>query len=357
MKIALFLGAGASVPFEKPTTKQLKEELKEKYRLGPHPKFLVPFLNDERFEDIEQVMQSIKDIKNFETSLGCDFVSRRGGLFHHWVDKHTRFDDFVKDVEDVEKALEHEVFANYAWNHKSDRDLSRVYDTIFDKLSSESDEIHVITTNYDRAIENYCELDNRFRCVDGFKLDSNRSRFLWNDGDFTYFDNDDDKENIYLYKLHGSLNWKEHSKHGLERTTEEQKPTDSNYKSNILVYPTMSPKDGHELEPYRTIRNNFIEYMDKADACVVIGFSFRDGHINEIFQEFIDQKKPLIVISPTSVEDLCDNFLHEEIPKGIDKATIKPSEKYDNIWCIRQLLLIQWTEVTIDLAFTLLKKT
>lgn len=61
-----------------PSTKQLEEKLKEKYLGDVSHKFLAPFLNHAQFEDIEHAMQSIRDIKNFEASLGYDFVSGRG---------------------------------------------------------------------------------------------------------------------------------------------------------------------------------------------------------------------------------------------------------------------------------------
>lgn len=358
MKIALFLGAGASVPFEKPTTVQLKEKLLKKYPYVSSPGYLSHFLRLEQFQDIEHVMQSLRDIKNFRNSYGNKFFKHAGyGLYFHRGGDPISLDDFIeKEIKPIEKIIEDDVFVNYAWDYHQDFALLTIYNQIFGILKKESEILNVFTTNYDRAIEQYCSLEsNPYRCVDGFKLDSSGTRFLWSNGDFSYFDDKKKENNIYLYKLHGSLNWKLHSKYKLERTTEEQKPADANYSASMLVYPTMSPKDGHELEPFKTIRNHFVNLMKTADACFVIGFSFRDTHINEIFQDFIDLGKPLIAISPNSVEDICTNFLNEEIPDYERKTTVMPSKKYNNIWCVNMEIQSTDAKTPLDLAVTLMK--
>jgi hypothetical protein len=86
--------------------------------------------------------------------------------------------------------------------------------------------------------------------------------------------------------LHGSLNWKRHKTYGPEATSVERSVDDPNYLEDLLIYPTLSPKEGAEIEPYMTIRKQFEVLMDTMDACIVIGFSFRDEHINDIFSKF-----------------------------------------------------------------------
>jgi hypothetical protein len=111
--------------------------------------------------------------------------------------------------------------------------------------------------------------------------------FIISAGSYSYPKVDNKITNVYLYKLHGSLNWKRHKIYDIEATSEERRSYDSNYVENLLVYPTLSPKDGAEVEPYKTIREEFRKYMEGADLCIVIGFSFRDMHINTIFSDFL----------------------------------------------------------------------
>ena len=80
-----------------------------------------------------------------------------------------------------------------------------------------------------------------------------------------------------------------------------------------MIYPTISPKDGEEKEPYKTIREKFKEFMDIADICIVIGFSFRDEHINEIFSSFLQRNKKIISISNTADKNLFKNLLRKNI--------------------------------------------
>ena len=78
------------------------------------------------------------------------------------------------------------------------------------------------------------------------------------------------------------------------------------------MYPTLSPKEGAEIEPYKTIREEFRRFMETADACIIIGFSFRDSHLNTIFSDFLKCGKRIIVVSPSADENVYTNLLERE---------------------------------------------
>jgi hypothetical protein len=137
--------------------------------------------------------------------------------------------------------------------------------------------------------------------------------------------------NIYLYKLHGSLNWKKHKVYGVEATSEERRSNDPNYSENLLVYPTVSPKDGEFMEPYKTIRATFKKFMETNDICIVIGFSFRDEHINEIFSSFLNRGKSVIIISPSADKNVYSSLLKKDVPDPEDQM---PCETDANIVCL-----------------------
>ncbi|MGI0057122.1 MAG: hypothetical protein ACREAK_07080, partial [Nitrosarchaeum sp.] len=141
MKIALFLGAGASVPFDKPVTLELKKRLIEKYPYSLNsPHYLSTFLSCGKFQDIEHVMQAIRDIKWFSESFGEKFFSDAGyGLHFHRSGDPISLKDFVKnEAEKIEKIIENEIFVNYAWNNIHDETLQQVYDQIFGILKEHS---------------------------------------------------------------------------------------------------------------------------------------------------------------------------------------------------------------------------
>jgi SIR2-like domain len=309
--IALFLGAGASVPFDKPTTRELKEMLKTKYSNYNESEvtsnLLTSLLTFTEFLDIEHILQALKDIQRFSNDYGGKYIFDKSqhGIYHtgrYDIPLITLADESFK----ITKILEKEVFDNYSWKHDKDNDLIRLYDEIFRTLRKYSEEMNVFTTNYDRSIEQYCA-DKKYDCVDGFRWNDHLKRDLWT-GEF-FSENNSREDILYLYKLHGSLNWKLHNKYGIEKTSMEQQLTDPNYSEDILIYPTLSTKEVNEKDPYKTIFNRFKELMKSTELCIVIGFSFRDTHINRIFQDFLKKRKPLISISPTADNDIRTNLL------------------------------------------------
>ncbi|QLH08923.1 SIR2 family protein [Candidatus Nitrosotenuis sp. DW1] len=298
MKIALFLGAGASVPYHKPTTTQLKELLSEKYGGNPY----AHLLDHNQLPDIEYVLSAIKQTLEYSTTHGGEFLKTYDQTFFN----------LITGLKNVKEHFENEVFDNYSWNNDDDNTVNAILNPIFKMISDNSQEVIVFTTNYDRAIEEFCSNDdNHYRCIDGFKLHEDSDRFLWNDGDYSYADSIQNKTKVFLYKIHGSLNWKKHRKYGIEKTTYERKPQDPNYEEDFLIYPTLSPKEeANGREPYNTILKKFDEIMKSIDVCIVIGFSFRDEHINEKFKEFVDRGGTLIAISPSSQYDFRTRILN-----------------------------------------------
>lgn len=327
MEIALFLGAGASVPYGKPTTAQLRDKLISKYGNTEGESYLQTILACPLFEDVEHILQNMKDLTLFQNQLG--------GKFLNWMGERSRliigtrnqgnrqYNDFVNNLNDIKSTLEDDVFENYSWDKdESDNPASQILSQIFDLLKKQSKNIVVFTTNYDRAIEEFCSgNDNNYFCVDGFKLHQDSGRFLWNNGDYSYANTINDKTKVFLYKIHGSLNWKKHKNYGIERTTYERKPDDPNYEEDFLIYPTLSPKEeANGRKPYNEILKNFDDSMKDIDVCIIIGFSFRDDHVNEKFEEFVDRGGILIVISPNSQYDFRTRVLkHEPTPEEKEK--------------------------------------
>jgi hypothetical protein len=332
LKVALFLGAGASVPYGKPTTQKLKEQLQPKYEEKPNSTrtpeehYLSSIMDFPYFEDIEHVLQGIKELDDFLTR------SKYGGRYlleniPQYVARDDRRPWPLKNLAEklgaMRRRVEDDVFTNYSWDHTADGSLATIVGQLFNLIKNYSEDIHVFTTNYDRAVEEYCSNGNRkCRCIDGFKLEQFSNRRLW-EGKFEYI-REPDMTNVYLCKLHGSLSWKKHKLYGIEATTEERRSLDPNYVENLLVYPTVSPKDGQEIEPYRTIREEFRKYMETADVCIVIGFSFRDEHINSVFREFFERGKHLMVISPSAEANIFQNFFQKAVPEEDGNIGLTP---------------------------------
>ncbi len=339
LKIGLFLGAGASVAFGKPTTQQLRSQLVEKYKYDdaagttPEQYFLFSIISFPKFEDIEHVLQCIKEVDDFFLNSqygGKYLLEREYKLAFQDPRRPWEFKEFTNRTKAIRKMMEDDVFENYSWNHSADLALGQICEHLLNAVRKYSKEVNIFSTNYDRAIEEYCSnQERRCRCIDGFKYDEYSGRRRWT-GSFSY-PTEGGITNVYLYKLHGSLNWKMHKIYGIEATSEERRSSDSNYTENLLVYPTVSPKDGQEIEPYKTIRDGFKKFMESADACIVIGFSFRDEHINTIFKDFLKRGKSIIAISPSADKNVYENLLKRTVP---DPEGTVPHKKDESIVCL-----------------------
>lgn len=359
MKIGLFLGAGASAPFGMPPTVELRNKLQKFTYNDVEEEILQSFLTESKFLDIEYVLQAVRDIIEFSRSKGGNYFFTHGkdGIFRY--QKGTvPFDTFINKVVQAETSLEDFVYENYRWKTSSEELLLQIYDKIIEFLKNHSNSVNIFTTNYDRVIEEYCRLREKYQCIDGFERQPPHSEISQWTGNFNVKKNPNGPENIYLYKLHGSLNWKERANYGIVKTLEEGKTPDLNFIRNLVVMPTLSPKIEEEQDPFKTIISNFIKFMKNADACIVIGFSFRDDRLNGIFKSFIENGKVLIIISPSSMEKTCKNLLKVDVPKDFDKSMVIKHAPIDgNVWCIPHKLDEKSIPHDLEIAWANIKNT
>lgn len=298
MKVSLFLGAGASAMFGKPTTVEFLELL-PKHLAGDLSGFYAYLKSELRFRDIEDVLQSLKDARLFaKTEMGKL-------IFTHLPNIKGTSLDFLSLSAKLEHQIESIIKNTYVWNHDHGHDqrLTDTYDKIFQHMRSQTGSIAVFTTNYDTVIETYCRLNKRV-CVDGFAGTSDLRKWA---GDFDARNADD---SVRLYKLHGSLEWKLHKEYGIIMSPELRDGT--NLEKDIMIMPTRSPKDEEKVTPFSTIFDLMKKEFGEQDACIVVGYSFRDKSINDILGELMWCGKTVIAVSPTVVKDLSDNLFKQE---------------------------------------------
>ncbi len=298
MKVSLFLGAGASAMFGKHTTSEFLQLLPK--RLDAETGKFYKRLDDKlRFKDIEEALQALKDVRLF----GKTDVSKVVFASTSMPGSQDAQSGFWPSCTELKNQIESVIKSHYAWNHDHDQKLQDAYDQIFRDLKSRTGAVTVFTTNYDTAIETYCRMAER-TCVDGFA--ERYGRRAWT-GDFG---TQNAKNPVRLYKLHGSLEWKLHKTYGIIMSPELS--GGPNIKKDIMIMPTRSPKDEEDENPFSEIFGLMKKEFKEQDACIAVGCSFRDESVNEVFREFIQDKKMLIVISPTVVEDLSDNLFKQK---------------------------------------------
>ena len=331
MNVLLFLGAGASVQFGMPTTKEFKNklfatpELKDqgtvekilKIQEFKDHEIMKELLNVPDYKDIEHVLRGIKDIEDIG-KCGKKFLN-----FLKTSDKqHLRldFDRMLKELDLCKKIINKYVYEFYSFDKNEIEKIKTHYDSLLESIFD--GKINIVTTNYDQIIEEYVRHTKGKTPCDGFKHDESINKNVFRQDNFD--ENQNDVDTINIYKLHGSLNWKKINDDIIRQDIEEQNREES---ENILIYPTLDPKDGLDGEPFASINDKFEEHMDITDVCVVVGYSFRDCHINDIFKQFVMSGKKLIIVSPTVESDLQNvDFISDENSAHINISAISVSE-------------------------------
>lgn len=291
----LFLGAGVSYQFGKPTTKGFKEKL-EKENVDP---IIKSFLDTPGFQDIEHVLQAMKEVRLCMAPAGEYQYAGKYLLGGKAIDSETgdftlTFKKIRKTSSTLENWISEKIFEEYDWDDKHNNDLLIFYKPLFELLTGNSDETTVVTTNYDQAIEKFGNLPSGYSCIDGFYPKNGKN--VWAPENYSKVHNIGADKKIFLYKIHGSLNWIHDGSPEIVKTSEIT--FDGPSGSNIYIAPTISPKDHIDRPPYNTFIEEFKKNLQNSDVCVVIGFSFRDDYVNDKFKEIIKSGKHLIIISP-----------------------------------------------------------
>lgn len=319
MKISLFLGAGASAAYGMPTTKGFKDHMMKK--CGGRPEWLGMLAGG---EDIEEVLTAAMEITSIPDTRGGRYLENR----------HPQIKETFKSMKRLEDLIKHEVHEAYSWDARYNAALDSVLGPWLDLIRKHGQDVVVFTTNYDRSVEEHCS--NRGQLFkDGFEPDSagdymrwtgmleGGGQYAWNMGQST--------PPLRLLKLHGSLGWKHHASRGPVRVNYEKKSSDPN-QQDLLIYPSLSPKAEEAAEPYATIFKHFHEQLMSSDACIVVGFSFRDERVCDEFVEFVGQGKKLVVVSPTGEADLV-----EHVPRS--KAHQDPQGRLAQTQAVKTVLV------------------
>lgn len=85
---------------------------------------------------------------------------------------------------------------------------------------------------------------------------------------------------IYLYKLHGSVNWYNNAKKEIISTNIPEEKADS-----LIIVPGNSKFQSSYNSPYLEMISRFREALLETDLLIIIGYSFNDDHINNIIEE------------------------------------------------------------------------
>lgn len=305
--VILFLGAGASVPLGKPVMRDFVAKLTNEIT-SENEGTLLRILIEARGFDLEAIMTDL------ETFISLNYVSE---FILEGIDATP------EDAERLRSRIRHLIIREYRTidTEKAIKVYQPLFDTIFSHVDPATQPLPVFTTNYDLAIEEFCQKQYSdhcsYRLTDGLDEDSPREVF-WNPRQFelfafgdpeikTFFDEirgrKTQERNLVLFKLHGSVDWmRVASSRKIVRSLPMYDIIDSDEFQNTIIYPAGNKVA--TLEPYLTGYNYFSRCCENAKLLIAIGYSFRDydALASLLKARQLNEKLMLVILSPSSYD-------------------------------------------------------
>lgn len=292
MKNVHFLfGSGTSCPAI-PNMKGLFEKVEEKIKTESNIQ-----------EDNKNLFNTISKKKNnnIEEILGVLYSKREflKGIIESEDNK--KYKECNKLIHFIEKIIFDEINISFTENTNTENASIKnantvvldIYKSFYQKIALRNKDlsrINIFTTNNDLFNEQALDALN-IHYINGFNGGLNK---YFNPAMFNYtyskrmdttIDRFEPVENmVYLYKIHGSINWIEDtsSNNNYFGIKEEYKPFYDETKST-LIYPTPMKQNKSLGSPYSDLFREFQhKLLEPNSVLFVIGYSFSDEHVNDI---------------------------------------------------------------------------
>lgn len=200
--------------------------------------------------------------------------------------KETAGDKFDKIIEFRDAIIQ--VLVN-EWVNLPDPVSASYYSSLLRFAVALGSDLRVFTLNYDVCVESSCGRDNVFT---GFSHVAGRIGRIWND--HLMRDHREQAKPIRLYKLHGSVDWREENGLVVSYESPSRCSDAGDYR---LIFGTQNKL--RYTDPYLVLLSEFRKLAADAKLIISIGYNFNDKHINTILRRaFTGEKKAkLLVVS------------------------------------------------------------
>lgn len=239
------------------------------------------------------------------------------------------------------KLIENEIFTsiNIDITHSNSKEILDTYKSFYQKVTLRNKDlarVNVFTTNNDLFNE-YAMDSLNINYINGF---SGGLTKFFNPGLFNYtfskrMDTSIEKfepvENmVYLYKIHGSVNWTEDLNNtntffNIKEIPYSQENTNAH---SVLVYPAPTKQNKSLGSPYVEMFREFQKkLLEQHTVLFVIGYSFSDEHINNIIYQALAINSTINVVvfgnvkgNITKIKDNRIFNIYGKIPRVIDET-------------------------------------
>lgn len=292
MKVIVFTGAGASRPLNYPTTAEFFSDKSLSKEQENFFNTLKKYLNV-NIVDVEDALYILDKCNEFLDTKEGGFAAVK--LTENWKNRIEEFTSYCQE----------RCFHLYG-SLPEERDVEELYTPLFDIIDWNNNETFLFTANYDPVTDTIMDIaeKNHISSYDGFG-----SRGDWRPKGYI------NPNGLNIYRIHGSMSWVQQG--DKIRNTRDYSVRASNNHEHLIIYPGYkgNPEfDAHEVfnYPHKALR----EKLQEADVLLSIGFSFRDIHLNEVFQSAMKENKylKLIVLNPSWPEGEGDvmNIIRKE---------------------------------------------
>ena len=247
---------------------------------------------------------------------GCDIIKQ---LYKELLPRDNKLRRIAKD-KDIEAFLSHILLVEKISEEKASRlkplreQLEKIirdacqleldssnapHKTFLDKITARKasePRVQLFTTNYDTLFEQAAQ-EGGYAVIDGFSFTFPRT--------FSgrYFDYDivqrertrlKDEESFvskvfHLYKMHGSLTWEKTEQGIVQQVNSTESP--------LIVYPASDKYESSYEQPYFEMMSRFQQALRKENTLlIVLGFGFRDKHIQNVILEAVNQNPSFQVV-------------------------------------------------------------
>jgi len=293
MKNIYFLFGSGTSNDAIPVMKDLFEKVKEN----------VSKLSKEQIALFENI--KLKRETDFEELLGILYAQRI-----YLANLTSPEEENFKNCDALISEIEKTIFTEINIDIESKPDVLDIYKKFYQKVSLRNRDlsrINIFTTNNDLFSET--ALDNiNVNYINGFIGGLNK---FFNPAFFNYsfskrMDTSIDKyepvENmIYLYKLHGSINWIEDksNKNSFFDISEIVSKSEISYKkdNNVLIYPTPTKQDKSLGSPYTELFREFQKKLLEPNSVLfIMGYGFNDSHVNNIIHQALATNSSINIV-------------------------------------------------------------
>ncbi|MCJ7634631.1 SIR2 family protein [Candidatus Bathyarchaeota archaeon] len=323
----LFLGAGASRAIGFPTTSEFMVKVAEtlpKTGSDNLVDILKYYEGLPEVKDIEHVLEILDTLITFDSNPYAHSLFEKINPSMRGAGREYDWKAYMGSCKRLKDIIIDELYRQYEFDPSRVGMLDNIFGELVDMLArkNEFNQLDIFTTNYDRSIEEYSMTarSKQIELIDGFPYDEKRKGRFWKPEEYQKKP-DPDTPQLRLFKLHGSLDWRETYSGEFESVKAEERCLGTRrYRRNVLIYPTQK---GLEVEePFATLHRHLKEINLNSRLLTVVGFSFRDQRINEILLSSLHEnnKLKLVVVSPNAKRDITDNLL-TKVQSEREKAT------------------------------------